>query len=129
MAMRAAAADFDAVRLLGISANRVVLSAFVISGMLAGLAAVLWVAQRSSVDPFMGFTPVLKAFIATVIGGLGSLSGAVLGGFLLGAIEVAIQATLPEGLATSQDAIVLAGVIAILIARPQGLLPAQQAAR
>lgn len=126
-AMRAAAADFDMVRLVGIPANRVVLSAFAISGMLAGIAAVLWVAQRAAVDPLMGFTPVLKAFVATVVGGLGSLSGAVVGGFLLGAIEVAIQATLTDSLATYQDAIVLAGVVAILLFKPQGLVPVKRA--
>ena len=94
-AMRAAAEDFDVVRLMGIPASRIIATAFLLSGLLAGLAAMLWVAQRASVDPLMGFTPVLKAFIAAVVGGLGSLPGAVAGGFLLGIIEVLLQATLP----------------------------------
>src|SRR5882724_1965083 len=87
LAMRAAAEDFDVTRLMGIHADRVIATAFAISGLLAAIAAVLWIAQRSSVDPLMGLIPVLKAFIATTMGGLGSLLGAVLGGLLLGAIE------------------------------------------
>jgi branched-chain amino acid transport system permease protein len=128
-AMRAAAEDFAVVRLVGISAGRIIATAFMLSGIFAGLAGLLWVAQRASVDPLMGFTPVLKAFIATVVGGLGSLPGAVLGGFLLGAIEVGLQATLPEALAPYRDAIVLSGVIAILLLRPDGVIPAVRASR
>ena len=75
LAMRAAAEDFDVTRLMGIRANRVIATAFAISGLLAGVAAMLWMAQRGSVDPMMGFIPVLKAFIAAVLGGLGSLLG------------------------------------------------------
>ncbi len=123
-AMRAAAEDFDVVRLMGIPANRIIATAFVLSGLLAGLAAMLWIAQRASVDPLMGFTPVLKAFIAAVVGGLGSLPGDVAGGFLLGVIEVLLQATLPAGLAPYRDAMVLSGVIAVLLIRPEGLIPA-----
>lgn len=128
-AMRAAAEDFDVVRLMGIPASRIIATAFLLSGLLAGLAATLWVAQRASVDPFMGFTPVLKAFIAAVVGGLGSLPGAVAGGFLLGAIEVLLQATLPPALAPYRDAIVLSGVIAVLLVRPLGLIPAVRVQR
>ena len=72
IAMRAAAEDFAVARLMGIRANTVIAGAFAISGLLAGVAAVLWVSQRASVDPLMGFTPVLKAFIAAILGGLGS---------------------------------------------------------
>lgn len=128
-AMRAAAEDFDVVRLMGIPASRIIATAFLLSGLLAGLAAMLWVAQRASVDPLMGFTPVLKAFIAAVVGGLGSLPGAVAGGFLLGIIEVLLQATLPAAIAPYRDAIVLSGVIAVLLLRPQGLIPAVRVQR
>lgn len=123
IAMRAAAEDFEMLRLLGVRANRVVAMSFALSGLLAGIAAVIWTAQRGSVDPLMGFFPVIKAFIATVLGGLGSLSGAVLGGFVIGAIEVLAQAFLPDSLAPYRDAIVLALVIAALLWRPNGLLP------
>lgn len=125
MAMRAAAEDLEMLKLLGVRANRVVAMAFAISGLLAGIAAVIWTAQRGSVDPMMGFFPVLKAFIATVLGGLGSLSGAVLGGFVIGILEVLTQAFLPDTLSPYRDAIVLAMVIAVLLWRPDGLLPAK----
>jgi branched-chain amino acid transport system permease protein len=121
-AMRAASEDFAIVRLMGIRANAVVATAFAISGLLAGVAGVLWVAQRGSVDPLMGFLPVLKAFIAAIIGGLGSLSGAVAGGFLLGFMEVFLQAYLPESLLSYRDAFTILLVIAVLLFAPQGLL-------
>jgi branched-chain amino acid transport system permease protein len=128
-AMRAAAEDFNVVRLMGIPAGRIIATAFLLSGLLAGLASMLWIAQRASVDPLMGFTPVLKAFIAAVVGGLGSLSGAVAGGFLLGFIEVLLQATLPSELAPYRDAMVLSGVLVILLIRPNGLIPAVRVQR
>lgn len=122
LAMRAAAQDFTITRLMGISANRVIVTAFAISGLLAGLSGFLWVAQRGSVDPLMGFVPVLKAFIAVVLGGMGSLSGAVLGGFLLGILEVTLRATLNESLLPFRDAISLTLIIGFLVLRPNGLL-------
>lgn len=129
VAMRAAAEDLEMLRLLGVRANRVVAAAFALSGLLAGIAAIVWTAQRGSVDPMMGFFPVLKAFIATVLGGLGSLGGAVLGGFVIGVLEVLTQAFLPDALSPYRDAIVIATVIAALLWRPDGLLPATRADR
>jgi branched-chain amino acid transport system permease protein len=109
---------------MGIRANTVVMLAFALSGILAGVSAMLWIAQRGSVDPLMGLVPVLKAFIATVIGGLGSLTGAVAGGFVLGILEVTFQAFLPASAQPFRDAFVLSLVIVILLARPNGLIPA-----
>lgn len=122
--MRAAAEDIDVVRLLGLKAGRVVATSFAVSGVLAAVAAFLWVAQRGSVDPLMGFVPVLKAFVATIVGGLGSLTGAVAGGMLLGIVEVLAQVLLPPSLVEFRDAFVLGFVILLLLVRPQGLLPA-----
>ncbi len=122
IAMRAAAFDFPVTRLMGINANAVIATAFAISGLLAGVAGVLWIAQRGSVDPLMGFLPVLKAFIAVVLGGLGSLSGAVVGGFVLGFIEVALRAYLPPEVLPFREAIALSLVIGLLLLRPEGLL-------
>jgi branched-chain amino acid transport system permease protein len=122
LAMRAAAEDFDVTRLMGIRANRVIATAFAISGLLASVASVLWIAQRSSVDPMMGLIPVLKAFIATTLGGLGSLQGAVLGGILLGVIEIMLAAYLPQAALPYQGAITLGIVILVLVVRPQGLI-------
>ncbi|MCZ4271677.1 branched-chain amino acid ABC transporter permease [Maritalea porphyrae] len=124
IAMRAAAEDFAVARLMGIRANTVIAGAFAISGLLAGVAAILWVSQRASVDPLMGFTPVLKAFIAAILGGLGSLRGAVAGGFLLGFIEIYLAAFLPAELQEFRDPIGLGIVVLVLVMRPNGLLPA-----
>ena len=122
LGMLAAAQDFQVARLMGIPANRVIATAFAISGVLAGIAAIFILARRGTVEPAMGFNPVLKAFIASVIGGLGSLTGAVLGGFVLAAIEVGLDATLPDDVLGFRDAFALALVIAILYFRPEGLL-------
>lgn len=122
LAMRAAARDFDMVRMVGINANKVIAAAFAVSGFLAGLAAIFIIARRGAVDPFMGFAPVLKAFVAAVLGGFGSLGGAVLGGFILGALEVFFQVLLPSDIAGYRDAFVFALVSIILVWRPQGLM-------
>ena len=111
ISMRAAAQDFSVARLMGIRADGVIATAFAISGLLAGMAAFLYVAQRGSVEPAMGLTPVIKAFIASVMGGLGSLPGAVLGGFVLGFIEVTLQAWLPQEALPFKDAVALAIVM------------------
>jgi len=120
--MRAAAEDFRMARLLGVRANVVIATAFGISGLLAGVAAVLLVAQTGTVTAGMGLTPVLFAFIATILGGMGSLKGAVIGGFVLGALGVALQATLPLEARPYRDAFLFAAVLAIMVARPQGLV-------
>ncbi|MEM7122302.1 MAG: branched-chain amino acid ABC transporter permease [Pseudomonadota bacterium] len=129
IAMRAASLDFPTTRLMGINANAVISTAFAISGLLAGVAGVLWLAQRGSVDPLMGFLPVLKAFIAVVLGGLGSLSGAVVGGLVLGIIEVGLRAFLPEELLPFRESIALSLVIILLLIRPEGLLGRKEAIR
>lgn len=126
LAMRAAAEDFPVTRLMGIRANAVIAAAFAVSGLLAGVAGMLWVAQRASVDPLMGFVPVLKAFIAAILGGLGSLTGAVAGGFTLGFIEIYLKAFLPDAWLPFQDALALGLVIIILLVRPKGLIPARR---
>ena len=107
IAMRAASLDFEMVRLMGIRANRVIATAFAISGLLAGIAAIFIIARRGAVDPTLGFNPVLKAFVACVVGGFGSLTGAVLGGFLLGALEVGMLVILPQSYGGMKDAFVL----------------------
>jgi branched-chain amino acid transport system permease protein len=122
LGMLAAAQDFQVARLMGIPANRVIATAFAISGLLAGIAAIFIVANRGTVEPAMGFTPVLKAFIASVIGGLGSLSGAVLGGFVLAFIDTGLNYSLPQNLLQFRDAFTFSLVILILLWRPEGLM-------
>ena len=123
--MRAAAEDFRMARVLGVNANRVIATAFALSGVLAGVAAILLVAQTGVVTSTIGSAPVLVAFIATVLGGIGSLRGAVLGGFILGIITVALQAYLPLELRYYRDAFAYGAVIVMLLARPQGLIVAK----
>jgi branched-chain amino acid transport system permease protein len=120
--MRAAAENFDTARLVGVKADRVIGVAFALSGLSAAVAAILIVAQRGTVTPTIGAAPVLIAFVATIIGGLGSLYGAALGGMLLGALTVLLQVALPDGLVPYRDAFLYAGVIVVLLARPQGLV-------
>lgn len=123
--MRASAEDFEMARLLGVRANRVIAAAFAISGVLAAAGAILLVAQTGTVTPEMGVTAVLFAFMAAILGGMGSLPGAVAGGFLLGVITVIFQVWLPLGLRPYRDAFVFAVVFALLVVRPQGLIPAR----
>lgn len=120
--MRAAAEDFTMARHLGVPANRVIATAFALSGALAGVASFLLVAQSGTVTPNMGTVPVVFAFVATVIGGMGSLPGAVLGGAVLGVLSTVLQASLPLTLRPFRDAFVYMVVLAILIVRPQGLV-------
>jgi branched-chain amino acid transport system permease protein len=122
LAVRAAALDFDAARLMGIEANRVIMTAFAISGLLAGIASVLTLALRGSVDPAMGLRPLLMAFVANAIGGIGNLSGAVAGGLLLGFVEVALRVWLPEGVTGFVDGFLFLVVAIILVVKPDGLL-------
>jgi branched-chain amino acid transport system permease protein len=122
LAIRAATREFATVQLMGIRANRVIATAFALSGLLAGIAAVFIVARRGSIEPDFGFQPVIKAFVACVIGGFGSLEGAVLGGILLGFLDVAILVVLPQDLGGLSDAITYLIIAALLVWRPEGLL-------
>jgi branched-chain amino acid transport system permease protein len=128
LALRAAAEDFQITRLMGVRANGVIRGAFAVSGLLAGVAAFFFLATASLVAPGSGFIPLLKGFIAAVIGGLGSLSGAVLGGFVLAGVEVFFQLVLPDSLQPFIDAIVFGFVIVVLLLRPHGLLAARSVA-
>lgn len=120
--MRAVSQDLLTSRLMGININRVFVSAFGIGSLLAGVVGILWSARVGKIDPLMGFYPVLKAFVASVIGGLGSLPGAVLGGYILGFLEIILQGILPSYLTPFRDAFVFAILIILLLFRPNGLL-------
>jgi branched-chain amino acid transport system permease protein len=124
LGMRAAAEDMPAAHLVGLDVNKLIVVAFAIASAFAGLAGVLWAAQAGVVEPTMGFTPLLKAFVAAIIGGFGSIAGALLGGYLLGALEVFIVAFLPSEMSPYRDAIVFTLLIAFLLFRPYGLLRA-----
>lgn len=124
--MRAAAEDFRMARYLGVRADLVIGLAFAISGMLAGVVALLFVVQTGVLAPTMGVNLVIFAFIATVIGGMGSLPGAVLGGLLVGAATSLLQAYLPEGIRQFRDAFVFLFVILLLLVRPSGIIRLKQ---
>lgn len=121
VSIRATAENFHVARLMGIRANRVIVTCFLISGLLAGVAGVLWVMQEASVNPLLGATPVLKAFVAAIVGGLGSLRGVVVAGFLLGFLETFLQAYLPGAESGYRDAFLWLILIGVLLLRPQGL--------
>ncbi|UHD43864.1 branched-chain amino acid ABC transporter permease [Aureimonas altamirensis] len=123
--MRAAAENFSMARMLGVRANNVIMGAFAISGALAGAIALIFGSQTGTLDIQMGASVMLMAFIATVIGGLGSLPGAVLAGFLLGAASVLMQVVLPIDARAFRDAFVYGAVILVLLFRPQGLISAR----
>jgi len=123
--MRAAAEDFRMARVLGVRANGVIAMAFALSGVLAAAVSCLIVAQTGVVQPRMGLQLVIIAFVGTVIGGLGSLPGAALGGFLVGAASILLQALLPPELAAFREAFVFIAVTLVLLFRPQGLIPAR----
>ncbi len=122
IALRAASDNFVMTRMLGIPANMVIASAFAISGFLAGVVSLFWIGRIASVTPTIGETPLVIAFIATVIGGLRSMTGAVVGGYLFGFITVTISLVLPQSLLNFRDAFIFALVILILLFRPEGLI-------
>jgi branched-chain amino acid transport system permease protein len=123
--MRAAAENFRMAQALGVRANRVIATAFGISAALAGIVACLFVAQTGIVQPRMGLQLVIIAFVGTVIGGLGNLTGAAIGGFLVGAGTILLQAVLPPDLRVFREAFVFVAVTLVLLFRPQGLFPAR----
>lgn len=122
LAMRAAATNFNMTRMLGIPANLVITSAFAISGLLAGIGATLWMSKLANVFPGIGLEPLLIAFIATVIGGMRSVQGAVFGGFILAFIDIGFNYLLPQDILKFRDAFTFTFVILILLIRPQGLI-------
>jgi branched-chain amino acid transport system permease protein len=125
--MRAAAEDFRMARMLGVNGNKVIMLAIAISGMLAAAVSLLYVVQTGILNFRMGVPLMLFAFIATVIGGMGSLVGAIVGGFLVGIISILLQTFLPSELRVFRDGIVFAIVVIILLVKPEGLVPSRAA--
>lgn len=122
--MRAAAEDFRMAQYLGVRGNVVIGLAFAISGILAGVVSLLYTTQSGSLSHTMGVPLALFAFVAVVVGGMGSLVGAVVGGFTIGIIVTMLQAYLPPDLRAFRDAFAFAFVIIVLLARPAGIVPA-----
>ncbi|MDG9734402.1 MULTISPECIES: branched-chain amino acid ABC transporter permease [Leuconostoc] len=118
-AMRAVSADPDAATLMGININHTISFTFAIGSALAAAGGVLIGLYYNSIDPLMGMTPGLKAFVAAVLGGIGIIPGAAVGGWLIGILETMVQAT---SFSAYKDAIVYAMLIVILLIKPTGIL-------
>ncbi|MBB5148874.1 branched-chain amino acid ABC transporter permease [Ureibacillus thermosphaericus] len=117
-AMRAVSHDADAARLMGINVDNTISATFAIGSALAGAAGVIFGSYYTRIDPLMGVLPGLKAFIAAVLGGIGSIPGAMVGGFILGIIETVVSAV---GYSLWRDAAAFIILILILILRPAGI--------
>jgi branched-chain amino acid transport system permease protein len=119
-AMRAAAHDIEAAALMGINVNNIISFTFAIGSALAGAAGVLVALAWTTIDPYMGIMPGLKAFVAAVLGGIGVIPGALLGGLLMGIIETLSKAT--NITSRLSDVIAFSMLIIILLIKPSGLL-------
>ncbi|MEP7055382.1 MAG: branched-chain amino acid ABC transporter permease [Actinomycetota bacterium] len=127
-AMRATAQDPDTARLMGIDTDRIIVTTFVIGAALAAVAGVMQGMRVGTVDHLMGFTAGVKAFTAAVLGGIGNIQGAVLGGFVLGIVESMATNYMPHGSAY-KDVWAFVVLIMVLVFRPNGLLGERVASR
>jgi branched-chain amino acid transport system permease protein len=118
-AMRAVSVDADAAQLMGINVNRTISFTFALGSALAAAGGMLIGLYYNSIDPLMGMVPGIKSFIAAVLGGIGIIPGAALGGFVIGLIETLSTAV---GLSNYKDALVYVVLIVILLIRPAGIL-------
>ena len=118
-AMRAVSEDMGAAQLVGINVNKTITMTFAIGSFLAAVAGILYICQYQSLKPTMGALPGIKAFVAAVLGGIGSIPGAMLGGIVLGIIESFSKAFISTELS---DAIVFSVLVIVLLVRPSGFL-------
>ena len=118
MAMRAVSRDFETSRLMGIKIDHVISMTFAIGAFLAAVGAVLYFAKNTGINHLAGSTPGIKAFIAAVVGGIGSIPGAVVGALIIGVVESLAKAV---GLADFSDVISFALLIIILVVKPTGI--------
>lgn len=118
-AMRAVSYDRDAALLMGIDINKIISFTFAIGAALGAAAGILFASSYPQVEPYMGIMPGLKAFVAAVVGGIGSIPGAMLGGFIMGTAE-----TLTKGFISSKlaDAVAFGVLVLILVIKPSGIL-------
>ncbi len=129
MAMRACSDNMNASKLMGINITTVVVTAFIIGSSLAALSGLMLAGEYKTIDPLMGFVPGLKAFCAAVLGGIGNLGGAVLGGFVLGIAEMLFAGLMPTGITPYRDAFVFTVLIGVLLVRPNGILGTREGGR
>ncbi|MDL2279535.1 branched-chain amino acid ABC transporter permease [Desulfovibrio sp. OttesenSCG-928-G11] len=125
LAMRSISTDIETTRLMGVSVNKVIALTFGLGSALAAAAGIMWALRYPQVHPYMGMLPGFKAFIAAVFGGIGSIQGAMIGGLLLGFMEIMLVAFFPA-LSGYRDAFAFVLLIVILLWRPTGLLGRKQ---
>jgi len=121
MAIRALSFDIKTVNLMGIDANMIIALVFALGSGLAAIGGIFWAVNYPSVEPMMGVLVGLKAFAAAVVGGIGSVSGAVLGGFIIGFTEVVVIAFFPE-MGGYKDAFAFIFLILVLLFKPTGIM-------
>jgi len=121
MAMRACARDFDTARLMAINVNRIVSITFLVGSALAAIGGIMWAMKYPQINPLMGIFPGLKCFIAAVLGGIGNITGAVVGGFIIGILEIMLVAFFPA-LSGYRDAFAFVILILILLLKPTGIM-------
>lgn len=121
MAMRAVSRDYDAARLMGIDLNFTIAATFFIGSALAGVGAIMWGLKYPQINPTIGAMPGVKCFIAAVLGGIGSATGAVLGAVVLGFTEILLVAIWPS-LSGYRDAFAFVLLIIVLLVKPTGLI-------
>ena len=121
LAMRAISRDIETTRLMGVKVDRIIALTFAIGSALAACAGIMWALRYPQIHPFMGIFPGLKAFIAAVLGGIGSVQGAMIGGLLLGFMEIMLVAFFPA-LSGYRDAFAFVLLILILFYKPTGLM-------
>ncbi len=121
MAMRAVSKDHETATLMGVNINRIISLTFALGSILAAVGGIMWGLKFPQIAPLMGIMPGLKCFIAAVIGGIGDIKGAVLGGFILGVGEIMLVAFLPS-LSGYRDAFAFILLILILLFKPTGIM-------
>jgi len=120
LAMRALAHDFDTAKLMGINVDRTISFTFAVGSGLAAISAIFWALRYPQIWPFMGVFPGWRAFTAAIIGGIGSIKGAMIGGFSIGLLTILMVAFMPN-MAGYKDAFIFVALVLILLFKPTGL--------
>ncbi len=121
MAMRALSLDMETVRIMGVNVDMVISMVFAIGSFLAALGGIFWAMRYPAINPLIGIMPGLKAFAAAVLGGIGSVTGAAIGGFIIGVSEILVVALFPS-LAGYKDAFAFLFLIFVLLFKPTGIM-------
>ncbi len=125
LAMQAISKDIETTRMLGVSVDKIIALTFAIGSALAAASGIMWALRYPQINPYMGVFPGFKAFIAAVFGGIGSIQGAVIGGLMLGFIEIMAVAFFPE-LSGYRDAFAFILLVVVLLVKPTGLFGEKQ---